>query len=427
MTSMLMAIERDLPFETQEQARPRILAITRAVIGLTHLGRLWTRYRGRHLPIDTESLALLLGEEPSLRGDLPARPTATIPLCARPGGPGDVGFLCVYVRSCAPEKPFSGLRLAVSLSGEVFDLQAGALVRALQLGIDAISADSAMVGPRTPARELGVTWATYVRGPELRSTPTVLAQTRVGGGSIVIAHGGDPTSESPDAREAMIRLRGAIGGETPPEKAGIDVSPSPTHVDRARTLSDISFANLRLPHPANMAVSPWAGASVRVNGQLQEFAPAERGTDRADDHTMEVPLIDAPAEPLPFIAGADVVADFIASIDAGREMCSSMPRQEDMDETAVLGLRVLPAETALTVDQYASLCAEMAASPCDSVTILARYGVASWDAHSALVDAFAARFREDRALQMRWAAGVRRYGDWLRVAGPSRPHEIRSK
>ncbi len=69
---------------------------------------------------------------------------------------------------------------------------------------------------------------------------------------------------------------------------------------------------------------------------------------------------------------------------------------------------------ALTVEQYAAFCAELAVLPANTKQIHEKYGVVSLDVRAALHEAFAQRFGADPTLQRRWRALVAHYTDWYR-------------
>lgn len=68
----------------------------------------------------------------------------------------------------------------------------------------------------------------------------------------------------------------------------------------------------------------------------------------------------------------------------------------------------------LTLEQYASLAAEIAAAPLHAAATRAKYGVPSEQAHHALNALWDRRFAEDRAQHERWARLVAEYRAWLR-------------
>lgn len=449
MTSLAINIERNMPFETPEQALGPIQALIRALANLTRAGALWARYHGSHRLLDAETLKLLLCDIPPLKGDLlPAAPTNGISLCTTPGVPSEVGSLNVYVRSHAPDKQFRGLQLWVSLAPEAFALDAARLLHTLGLAIDAVSPDVAMVGLKGRAREMGVTWATYERTLKSATIPCEFARVPVASGLIVVAHREDPWSESSSALEAMARLRRAIGPEVPIEKQRVDVlRRSPGVVGAATSVegafrrewpSGASGALRDAPRsastPATTPSSTSAGAGPCATAKteaLQVFAPPPRAPvegsgapppapkdEPGTNETLELRLVDAPADLLPFLAGSEPSPAFLASMEDRRSgvVAKQYTEADDVDETAELRVIITLPQAALTLEQYASLCAELAYSPEAETATLARYGVASREAHGAVAAHYAALFREDRALQMRWVAGVQRYGEWLKTS-----------
>ena len=74
---------------------------------------------------------------------------------------------------------------------------------------------------------------------------------------------------------------------------------------------------------------------------------------------------------------------------------------------------VQPTEVQLTVEQYASLCAERAARPQLASEVEQRYGLRS-GAASLLAAAWARRFDADPELGSRFAALVDQYARWFR-------------
>jgi hypothetical protein len=72
---------------------------------------------------------------------------------------------------------------------------------------------------------------------------------------------------------------------------------------------------------------------------------------------------------------------------------------------------------ALTVEQYAALCAEVASFPGKAESTFEKYGLASPRARADLDEDFAQRFRSDPGLHRRWQALVAHYNDWYRRYG----------
>src|SRR5262249_45974384 len=67
----------------------------------------------------------------------------------------------------------------------------------------------------------------------------------------------------------------------------------------------------------------------------------------------------------------------------------------------------------LTIEQYASLSAELSLSPEQAPAILAKYGIPSVEERRALDRAWGVRFAADSELQNRWQALQAHYRQWL--------------
>jgi hypothetical protein len=72
----------------------------------------------------------------------------------------------------------------------------------------------------------------------------------------------------------------------------------------------------------------------------------------------------------------------------------------------------------LTLEQYASYCAEVAHRPKDRAAIYAKYGIANPAARTALAVAWGDRFASNPADKARFEELERRYLQWLRAQGP---------
>jgi hypothetical protein len=130
---------------------------------------------------------------------------------------------------------------------------------------------------------------------------------------------------------------------------------------------------------------------------------------------------------LPFMSGAPSPAFFMAA-DAAQAASFRARSSPAEDGTAVLPVIRLSeltderradelraggnARPSLSIEQYAALCAELAAYPGQVVHVHQRYGIVSDDARVALDEAFALRFSNDPSLQRRWQALVAHYTRW---------------
>jgi len=68
---------------------------------------------------------------------------------------------------------------------------------------------------------------------------------------------------------------------------------------------------------------------------------------------------------------------------------------------------------ALSLEQYASYCAELAAYPHHAAQVHARYGVASADQKTLLDDQWASRLKADPALLAQWQQHYAYTTQWL--------------
>jgi hypothetical protein len=143
-----------------------------------------------------------------------------------------------------------------------------------------------------------------------------------------------------------------------------------------------------------------------------------------------------PADPLPF--GITLSSEFMASLSAARP---AAPHYE-VGETLPLGANLLSAmlpalpfghvgsapppvvpkpapapAPQLTLDAYASLCAELAVFPARTIDILRKYGVLDDTMKRELDQRWRDIFITAPPLRDEWQRKVASFGDWLRRGG----------
>jgi hypothetical protein len=156
--------------------------------------------------------------------------------------------------------------------------------------------------------------------------------------------------------------------------------------------------------------------------------PVEIGKATA---VFQAPMLARPSDPLPF--GGKPTLDPVSSKPSGLPhpgSGSTLPLGLDLMAHARKALPfaglpgvpspatpAAPAEQAppsrLSLQSYASLCAELAAYPANRAAILARYGIADEAAYRALDHEWQARIA-DPEVRSRWQQSYATYADWLR-------------
>lgn len=443
MISLMMSLQRVAPFDSIEEAMVTLGALARNLDAVSALGRTWTRFRGVFLPLDTETIELLLTDGRSVRPGMEGRPTHVIPLNRLPTDPSEVGLIALTVRvsSNLPLKhaASAGLSLTVGLSDPSFKSDADALLRLLGACFEGGLADSGAIGPRACVKELGAGWATATRreGRDWLPVGSTLVQNRTG--SIAIAHREDPASASAAARDAIARMWQALNGSpvqttplgprpapivTPPVVARPVMTPPPAlqpATDLSRTLSAPS-----LPVPDRRATNPLPFGGTPSAEFVASFAePAS---------TKPHPAV---GETLP------LGASLLASLRPTLPFEHSAPRpgavvgkRNEVAETLPLGANVLsailptlpfnqPARASgiavplpdLTLDAYASLCAELSVFPANAADILRKYGVADDRVKRGLDQRWQDLFTTAPPLRDEWQRKTTAFCDWLRRGG----------
>lgn len=161
---------------------------------------------------------------------------------------------------------------------------------------------------------------------------------------------------------------------TPP--ANVGYPPEPVSVPRVK-VGSVTVGNAGSRDFASVPVLPFAGATATPpSSAVEDFPPVSPGdVNQTEALGMVIDFGDA----LPFPA----------------------------DDAPSAG----PIE--LTLEQYASLSAELAAYPDRQDDTFCRYGLASPDSRAALEASWSARLRESPEMNERWLGLVRHYREWL--------------
>jgi hypothetical protein len=443
MIGLTMRVQRTEAFRDSEHACETIAAIARELAAGSLAGRIWTRFRGAVMPMDLDAIQLLLTEIRPVRIPGPGQATHVIPINRLPTGPGEVGSICVTVRR-APEPSSNpvtgaGLRLVLRVSDTSFKSDADALVRLLGECFDAALADSGVIGPRGWVKELGTGWATATRRAGRDWLPAGSSIVPCRTGSITIAHREDPVSTSATARDAIARVREALNGSpvltpapapraapvvTPPVVARPVMTPPPLlqpATDLSRTLSAPS-----LPVPDRGPTNPLPFGGTPSAEFVASFAEPASTTPHP-----------AVGETLP------LGASLLASLRPTLPFEHSAPRpgavvgkRNEVAETLPLGANVLsailptlpfnqPARASgiavplpdLTLDAYASLCAELSVFPANAADILRKYGVADDRVKRGLDQRWQDLLTTAPPLRDEWQRKTTAFCDWLRRGG----------
>jgi hypothetical protein len=301
-----------------------------------------------------------------------------------------------------PEGPRWGLRVEVRIGRGIVeaakDGTAALIEQIFAALVEAHAPDWALlraVAPTAPAAgEVTAGWLTYRAGSAPAVPPPAPATVRGIGaiGHVIVAH--------PD-----------------PLPAGVAVQAEAIRAVQRYLDGALAPAEPLVLGPEIQA-SPWA-AFARPD------APARR------DATMV--LLAFPELPaLPFASGEAPSLELVKAMDAAAsdDRARREPIGMDTTEEIPVGLfrgarAVTPWDKApappdsnipaLTLEQYAALCAEMAMKPAQAEAILARYRLTG--ARRVVDEQFAQRFRAEPALQQRWQALIVHYGDWFRRQG----------
>lgn len=443
MTSLMMFVQRKGFFGSVEEAREPLAALARELAAASSLGSMWTRFRGVVLPLDLETIELLLTEGRSIRADTPGHPTHVIPLQGLPAGPGEIGRISITVRLVTDPPIRQGACVGLSLSVGLPDTScasgADALRRLLGGCFDAALADSGAIGPGAVVKELGTGWATATRrtGGNWLPAGATLSPTRTG--SIAIAHREDPASASAPAREAVLRVREALNGSSvqapipvpraaPVVQPVILTPPPPALRPGADLSSTISAPSLPVPHQLPKNPLPFGGAPSA------EFVASFAAPASTTPHP-------AVGETLPL--GANMLANMLPALPFDKRAISPVAgpgKRHEIAETLPLGANMLstllptlpfnqPAHTAgaavapparlpdLTLDAYASLCAELAVFPTKTEEIFRKYGVADDQVQRGLHQRWQDLFTTAPPLRDEWQRKTTAFCDWLRRSG----------
>lgn len=428
MTALMMLVQRTAAFGTTDEARETLAAVARELAAASQLGGIWTRFRGVVMPLDLNTIDLLLTENRPVRAAAPGQPTHVVPLNRLPVGPGEVGLISLTVRPAAdpPAKPptGAGLRLTLQLPDASFTSDADTLLRLLGGCFDTALADSGAIGPRTLVKELGTGWATITRrqGRDWLPSGATVVPTRTG--SIVIAHHEEPGSTSTSARDAVVRVHQALNGTSAQTSTPV-ARTEPIPMPRQESIP-LQVAPISSPVPSLTGVKPPASIPPTFR-QASDLA----GTISV----ASLPIPDRPpTDPLPF--GITPSAEFVASLSVARP---TTPHSE-VGETLPLGANLLSAmlpalpfnhagsflspavakpapSPQLTLDAYASLCAELAVFPARATDILRKYGVVDDTMRRELDQRWRVLFTTASPLREEWQRKVTSFGDWLRRGG----------
>jgi hypothetical protein len=277
------------------------------------------------------------------------------------------------------------MTLTVSLDDDVFDTGRDVALGMLDGCVNAISPDVALVGPREFLRELGMGWATFARDVRPELLPAGAEVVPVRGGTLVLAHREDPASESVAARDAIARVAAALRGESQvPIAATSPATPAPPMSPPAQ--------------PTYLAEPP------------RRHVPASLASTAG--------ILDVPRGPaLPFVQGTTP------------PLPAPHPRPP-AELTGTLGVvdaargPALPFTAAdgplLTLEQYATLRAQLAVKGEDDQETLRLFGITARPVKEALQARFAERFRQAPAVQARFLELVRALTAELRGQTPPR-------
>ncbi len=430
MSSLMIALQRKAFFTGIDEARTSLVALARELGAASVIGRVWTRFHGILLALDEKTIDLLLVEGRSHRADQPGQPTYLVPFNATPAGTAEVGLITLTLSSpaAAVSKPSTaaGVHLTARLPEASFTSDADALVRLLDRCTDALVADAGMIGPHQWMKDRIAGWATFTRRAGRDWLPASVRRIPTRTGAILVAHSEAPASESPAAREAVSRVRDSLNG--------VAISP-PTPAAWTAPVPMPTYAIVS----SHLMAAPVPPAPVAIPQFVAPPPPALRPVSNLAG-TISVSSLPVPgkppADPLPF--GGAPSAEFVASLAAP---ASTTPHPE-VGETLPLGGNLLafmrpalpfdqggsapapgaPGATqwpALTLDAYASLCAELAVFPLKFVDILRKYGVTDDAMKRGLDQHWRDLFTTAPPLHEEWQRKTAGFCEWLRRAGES--------
>lgn len=428
MTNLMMRVQRSAPFGSIDEAREPVAALARELGAANMLRRMWTLFRGVILPLDLETIELLLTRGRWIRAGRPGQPTHVIPLNSLPAGPGEIGQISLTARPAADalvkQMIGVGLHLSVRLSDESFTSDADALICLIGACFDTALANTTALGPCAWVKELGTGWATATRRTDRDGLPSGATVVPTRTGSIIIAHREEPGSTSMSARDAVVRVHHALNGMSAQTSTPV-ARTDPFPMTRQESISS-HVAPIPSPIPSLASAKPPA-----------PVPPAFRqASDLAGTMSLAtLPIPDLPlAAPLPF--GIMPSSEFVASLSAVRP---TTPHSE-VGETLPLGANLLSAMLPslpfnhagsalppmaakpaplpqLTLDAYASLCAELWVFPSRAADILRKYGVVDDVMRRELDHRWGDLFTTVPLLREEWQRKVTSFGDWLRCGG----------
>ena len=428
MSALMMSMQRNVCFGSAEQAQESLAALAGALGAANRLGSIWTRFRGVVLPLNLETIALLLVECRSIRADTAGRPTHVIPLNGLPAGSGEIGQISITVRQGGepPTKPGAGvgLKLSVNLPDACFNSDTDALLRLLGGCFDTALADSGAIGPRALVKELGMGWATATRRTGRDWLPSGITLVPIRTGSVVVAHREEPGVTSASARDAVVRVHHALNGTSPQTSVPIArAEPIPMPRQESIPLPIVSIPIHSSPLAAARPPTPVPPA----------FWPSSDLAGTISVASLPIPHR-PPADPLPF--GITPSSEFVASLAAVRpatphsEVGETLPLGANMLSAMLPALPFNHAGTApppvagkfasapqLTLDAYASLCAELSVFPARTIDILQKYGVVDDSMRRELDQRWRDLFTTAPPLRDEWQRKVTSFSDWLRRGG----------
>ncbi len=428
MTALLMLVQHTAAFGTTDEARETLAAVARELAAASRLGRTWTRFRGVVMPLDLNTIDLLLTENRPIRAAAHGRPTHVVPLNRLQVGPGEVGLISLTVGSAAnpPTKlpTGAGMRLTLQLPDASFTSDADTLFRLLGGCFDSALADSGALGPCAWVKELGTGWATATRCTDRDGLPSGATVVPTRTGVIVIAHREEPGSTSMSARDAVVRVHHALNG-TSAQTSTLAARTEPFPMPQQESIS-LHVAPIPSPFPSLASATPPAPVPPAFH----------QASDLASTLSLAtLPIPDLPrAAPLPF--GITPSSEFVASRSAVRPTIPHSEVGETLPLDANLLSAMLPAvpfnhagsalppmaakpapSPQLTLDAYASLCAELWVFPSRAADILRKYGVVDDITRRELDHRWRDLFTTAPPFREEWQRKVTLFGDWLRRGG----------
>jgi hypothetical protein len=165
------------------------------------------------------------------------------------------------------------------------------------------------------------------------------------------------------------------------------------------------------------AAAPALGATLGLDAATS--APAEVlpfGQQHSEDFLADV--VEGPKEEPAALSGSTLglpgaAPDSGAALPFAGAPNSSRPPSAAPERKPAADAPGAESVHGFTVQQYASLWAEIAVYPDRTSAILARYGLPSEEAHKKLNDAWATRFIKNPALRRAWMELCTQYRDYL--------------